>query len=65
MSLMSNGAATFWKYCFTQQMAMHHTDENLKSSPIQFDHLKKDHISLTEGMAMDVGPESMMKYRED
>ena len=44
---------------------MYHTDENLKSTPIPFDLLKKVHISLAEGMAMGVGPESMMKYRED
>lgn len=56
---------TFWKYCFTQHMVMHHTDENLNSQPISFDLLKKVHISLAEGMAMGLGPESMMKYRED
>ena len=46
-------------------MVMHHTDENLNSQPISFDLLKKVHISLVEGMAMGLGPESMMKYRED
>ena len=33
---------------------MHHTDENLESPPFPFNLLKKVHISLAEGMAMDV-----------
>jgi hypothetical protein len=58
---------TFWKYCFTQHMVMHHrdTDENLESPPIPFDLMKKVHISLGEGMAMGGSSESMMKYREN
>jgi hypothetical protein len=46
-------------------MVMHHTDQNLESPPIPFDLLKKVHISLAEGMAMDVSSESMVNYRED
>jgi hypothetical protein len=56
---------TFWKYCFTQHMVMHHTDQNLENPPIPFDLLKKVHISLAEGMAMGVSSESMVNYRED
>jgi hypothetical protein len=39
-----------------------HASTRDENSPVPFDHLKKVHISLAEGMEMGVSSKRMMKY---
>jgi len=58
---------TFWKYCFVQHMALHHTDDNAdgEAPPLPFSLLKTTHISLAEGQAMGIPSEKMVSYRDE